>query len=727
MRQGIQTFFRRPGVWIDVGIWTLILAVAAFLRFAWLDTIPPGMTHDEAAFGAEAEIILDGARPVYFSLGYGHEPFYAYLVAAGFALFGHTLGVMRAVAAGFGLLLVLLTCFFARRRFGLPVAWIGTAWLAVAFWPINMSRQALRGNMLAPLWLLAAILFWEAIEKAARDESQVPSGELRAVSNDIHQPPTCNVLLSTFNLQLATLFTLSGLFLGLTFYTYLSARVTWVVFPAFVIYMLCFKEQRLVLRRIWPGLLLMAVVAGLVALPLGLYLLRNPGEQVRLTGMMEPINEFLAGRPQRLLGHFGNGLRVFSWIGDRFWAYNIAGRPIFDLFGSLAFYGGLLIAVWHWRDPRYAFLLLWLGASMFPGLVTTNEGIFLRILNAQPVVYLLAALTPTFLLNQGIRYATTGKRQRLLRAAGLVLTIALIFNEGLRSFYDHFIDWPNQRETRTIYNQTIVAAAQHLRDDPQNGVVAFSALYPLYYHDPWLFRYVAARPDISDRWFDGRGCVLYPHEGKARFVFSALTPLDAALQADFEATATRVARYDLRPDDENPYFELWYWQDREWLDARLNTLQADSPLWISPETQFTRPDLRRELVGGATFGDVMTLMAYQLNQTTFEPGDQIELMTWWRAQRTVYAQDDWDTFVHLLDQNGQLVGGTDVLDCPPTGWQPGDVAVQVHRFQVGEMTPGQAFVEVGVYRHPAGRIPVVVDEQPVSDRVLLKPVRIGGR
>lgn len=662
------------------------------------------MTHDEAAFGAEAEIILGGEWPVYFSLGYGHEPFYSYLVAAGFALFGRTLGVMRVVAAGFGLLLVPLTYYFARRWFGFYVAWISAAWLSVAFWTVNLSRQALRGNMLAPLWLLAAIFFWEAL-KASGYELRVKGCGLESSL----QRATCNLKLAT------CFFVLSGFFLGLTFYTYLSARVTWAVFPAFVIYMLFFKEQRLVLRKIWPGLLAMLVVAALVALPLGLYLARNPGEQVRLEGMMEPINEFLAGRPQRLLDHFGNGLRVFSWQGDMFGAYNILGRPIFDPAGSLVFYAGLLVALWRWRDARCAFLLLWFGAGMFPGLVTTNEGIFLRILTAQPAIYLFPALALLAVQRWiAARQTSSVRWPAWLRAAWFVLAVALIGVDGWRSTRDQFVDWPARPETRTIYNQNMAAVAEYLRDETESGVVAFSALYPLYYHDPWLVRYQAGRDDLAARWFDGRGCIVYPNEGEARFVFSALTPLDAALWGEFAVDATLIERRDLRPDDENPYFEVWRWRGGEALEARLAGLRPESPLWVDAGP----------LAGGAHFGDVMALVAYRLNRSTFKPGDTVELITYWRALRTVQEQADWDTFVHLLDQNGQVIGGADVFDCPPTGWRPGDVAVQVHRFQVGEGTLGEALVEVGVYRHTAGRLPVMVDGQAVADRVLLSPIQI---
>ena len=103
----------------------------------------------------------------------------------------------------------------------------------------------------------------------------------------------------------------------------------------------------------------------------------------------------------------------------------------------------------------------------------------------------------------------------------------------------------------------------------------------------------------------------------------------------------------------------------------------------------------------------------------------MELVTYWRALRTVEAEDDWVTFVHLLDGQSALIGGVDVLHCPPTGWLPGDVAVQVHTFSVaGDAHAGEAYLEAGVYRRGSGRYPVIVDGQPASDRVLLEPLNI---
>jgi hypothetical protein len=421
-------------------------------------------------------------------------------------------------------------------------------------------------------------------------------------------------------------------------------------------------------------------------------------------------------------------VRVFSWIGDTFWVYNIPGRPIFDWVGSILFYAGLIAAIWRWRDTRYAFLLLWFPSAMFSGLVTTNEGIFWRTLNAQPVVYIFLAFAVAelfeFVMQTANPRSQVAIRRHWIGVAWVVLALFLVAMEGWRSAYTYFVDWPNRPQTRNIHNQNMVAISKYLRDEPEGGAVAFSAMYPLYYHDPWIFRYVAVRHDITDRWFDGRGGVVYPVEGEARFVFSALTPLDPALQNAFQADAELIERRELRPDDENPFFEVWRWDGGRALEVRLKAVAQNSPMWVSPETQFTQPGLRRTLSGGAQFGDVLTLLGYRLNAQRFKAGDEVELVTYWRALRTVQDQDDWDTFVHLLDQDSQVVGGTDLLDSPPTGWRPGDTVVQVHRFHVGEVTSQEAFIEIGVYRHRAGRLSVLLEGEPVGDRVLLSPVKI---
>jgi hypothetical protein len=525
---------------------------------------------------------------------------------------------------------------------------------------------------------------------------------------------------------------LSGLCLGLTLYTYMASRASWAVFPLFVAYLALRRETRALLRRAWPLVVVTLGVAALVAAPLFLYLSTYPAAELRVDARMEPIRELFAGNPQRVVRHSWNALRVFSWVGDRFWAYNIPGRPVFGWAGSALFYGGLGLALWRWRDPRYAFTLIWLAVGLAPAMVTTNEGIFLRAIVAQPVTYILVA--------EALRAAHRGT-QSLIRRTGVAawrrwghalwvaIALGVLAAEGVRTYQAYFRTWPGYPEARNIYNHNLVAAARYLRDRPEAGAVGISALYPLYYHDPWILRYVSAREDLSLRWFDGRGGIVYPGQGAARYVFSSLTRLDPALRDAFEAEAVLLERWVLDPRDENPSFEVWRWDGARALQRSLDALRPASPMWVSPEVRFDTLALRREIEGDAQFGDLVALVGYQISGRSYRPGDEVELVTYWRARGAVSAQDDWVTFVHLLDAESNVVGGVDVLHCPPTAWHPGDVVVQVHRFQVGGAAPrgADAQVEIGVYRRSTGRLPVIVDGQAVGDRVLLAPIDGTGR
>jgi hypothetical protein len=327
----------------------------------------------------------------------------------------------------------------------------------------------------------------------------------------------------------------------------------------------------------------------------------------------------------------------------------------------------------------------------------------------------------------------------------VLLALAVVGIETAGTVRVYLNEWPRRPQTRTIYNHNLVAASRHVSaaysEFPRGGasqtppVTGVSALYPLYYHDPWLYRYVTGNDERAVRWFDGRGCIVYPGtDAQGRYLFSEEAPLHPTLMSEFARQASLLERVDLAADDQNPYFELWNWQGGERLQADRERLRQDSPTWISPEMQFTQPELRQALDESPRFGDVMALVGYRLTSHPdgrVRPGDAVEMLTYWRALRTVEprhlgpAEDDWVTFVHLLDPQSAVIGGVDVLHCPPTGWLPGDVAVQVHTFAVaGDAPAGEVFLEVGVYRRGSGRIPVLVDGQPAGDRVLLESMHV---
>jgi hypothetical protein len=372
-------------------------------------------------------------------------------------------------------------------------------------------------------------------------------------------------------------------------------------------------------------------------------------------------------------------------------------------------------------------------------MVTTNEGIFLRAIVAQPATYLLLAAgvraAGEGLAHLGRRWTPPANARAANASAAFVtvlLALAVVGIEAVSTVQAYFGDWPSRPEVRTIYNHNLVALSRRLGAEHESVPVGISALYPLYYHDPWIYRYVTGRDEHDVRWFDGRGCIVYPGASDvARYAFSEEAPLHPTLRDEFVRQAALAERVELDASDENPYFELWDWQGGASLATDLEQLGASSRMWISPEIQFTQPELRQTLDAPPRFGDVMALVGYRL--VSGEPvraGATVELVTYWRALRTVEAEDDWVTFVHLLDARSDVMGGVDVLHCPPTGWLPGDVAVQVHTFHIAADAPsGDAYLEIGVYRRgspvrASTRMPVIVDGQPAGDRVLLEPLRV---
>ena len=203
---------RWPGRRTEAAILFFILAVAALFRFYQLNIIPPGFTHDEAGHGHDAIAIVDGARPLYETVGYGREPLYDYVVAWVMPLLGEGYETLRIVSALAGLLLIVIMHFWVRRSFDVPTAIATSAFLATSFWAVMVSRQALRSTLLPTLFAASIYFTWQAVRPYAIQQTLQ------------RRWPIISRLAS---------YVLAGVFLGLAFMTYMAARVLPVVFLLF--------------------------------------------------------------------------------------------------------------------------------------------------------------------------------------------------------------------------------------------------------------------------------------------------------------------------------------------------------------------------------------------------------------------------------------------------------------------------------------------------------------
>jgi hypothetical protein len=684
---------RQSQIW-EWALLVLILIFAAGLRLWRLDSIPPGFTHDESGHGQDAIAILHGARPIYQTVGYGREPLYDYLVAGLMAVLGPTGNVLRFSAVLLGLLTLLATFLWVREAFDGPTALITMALQAVSFWSLAVSRQALRSGLLPGVFTFAVCFYWRAVYgrgDARQDGSPGSKGWLCA----LRRP---------YALACA-------LFIGATLYTYIPARVTWIVFPVFLVYLALVHQS--IFRRAWLPTLLAVSIGWLLAAPLFAYLQAHPEAEQRLAMLNEPVQTLLAGDVSAMLSRVWSCVTGFfvPGAGDRFLAYNIPGRPIFDPVTGALFLVGVGLCLARWRKPACTFALLWFLVGISPSLITGATAGFTRSIAALPVTFLFPALAVV----EGVRWAAGrwGRRAGWPVWAGFaVLTIVT----AAVSAYDYFIAWGESPDVRAAYVVPLVEIAGYLDTASEGESVGISAYLPHAPHDPYVLDMRLRRDDLSLRWFDARRAVVLPSESSAVLIAPAGVSLDSYF-ADLPGLSLRE-RIALRGDDLDPYFAVYDWEPQAAVAALRDRARgdvADPPLPVD-------------------FGGVVHLVGYDLRTLDVAPGGMVELVTLWRVIDPVplrplnlsNAEEDWVMFTHALDGAGNIVGQEDRLDAPAWDWQAGDHVAQIHRFALrSDLPEGPIALEGGIYRRSDGLRLHVLGGNVRGDSVLLQHIEVG--
>ncbi len=492
-------------------------------------------------------------------------------------------------------------------------------------------------------------------------------------------------------------------------YTYLPARVVWVVFPAFLAYLAMW--HRGVFRRVWLSTLGALALGWLLAAPMFLWLHRHPGAEQRLAMLDAPLEALRRGDPSIVLSRAWDGLCAFfvPGRGDDFLAYTVPGRPFFDPLTGALFLLGVLLCLARWRDPAHAFALIWFVVGISPTLITGAPAATTRSIAALPVAFLFPALAMGEAARR-LKASVVGSRRLRACATGVwALLAVLVAATGFVSARDYFGHWGESPHVRAAYQHTLVEAARYLDARPEGSLVTISTIYPLAPHDPYVFEMSLVRRDLALRWFDGRRALLIPAETAARLVAPSSASLDPHL-AGFPGLRLRE-RVMMRPDDLDPFFVVYDWRPQETLTAlreRVSRRPSDPAL-------------------PADFGGVLHLEGYDLRTPTVPASGVVELLTLWRV--TGLPPGELVLFTHALDAGGGIAGQEDRLDAPSWNWQIGDAIAQLHRFTLStDLSQGTLAIEVGVYtRSDLTRLPVVVDGVAIDDRVLLSPIEVTGQ
>jgi hypothetical protein len=673
-----------------------VLLLGFLLRVYRLGEVPPGLTHDEANHGWDAINILEGVWRFYFPLNYGSEPLYNYVVAGLMAGIGRHLFALRLVNVYFGLLAVAATYRWGRMAFGRFPALTAAALMAVSFWPLATSRQGLRAGIL-PLFVVGAVIyFWKIVD------GKLKNGNSRGKEKPHGWEETRTEKFIGVRRK-GLLYFLPGFILcvAATLHTYLAARVLWLLFPLFLIYLGLW--HRPLFHRSWRPVLLGLVAAGLLAVPMFLYLRAHPEADTRLEMLDRPLSALRQGNFRPLLENTAGGVLAFVWpgYGDHFLAYNIPGRPVFDAVTAIFFAAGVAVCLWRWRRPAYFFLLLWFAVGILPSLITGPEANTTRNLGALGAVYLLPAVGAYAILR--IAYSVF-KRQYTIRNTQYTIPLATLLWLAIAatlSWRDYFGQWANMPEVRAAYQHTLVEGLAYLDEIAVGETAVVSSVYPGAAHDPSIARVLGQQDRFDLRWVDARYALLFPGGTAAPLLLPTSTPLHPAYTTWVEPGEVIA----LRSDDLDPSFSL----------ARLVAGQWS----VAAES--------------VNFGNGVELIGWQWLVEPVTAGGTADLLTVWRVIDPALVgpvvppayTTDILFFTHVLDENKNIVMQRDALDAPSWSWQAGDVVAQVHGFVV-EIQPGLYQTAVGVYDRASGtRLPVFdANGEIVDSHALVTPLEV---
>jgi len=507
-------------------------------------------------------------------------------------------------------------------------------------------------------------------------------------------------------------------------------------------------------------------VAGVSAAPMFLWLQQHSGAEQRFSQLGQPLQLLAAGDVRQVWTNSLEALGMFTVRGDDLWVYNLPGRPWLGAVEGVLFYAGVALALWRWRRPQYTLALMWLVVGMLPSMITGVSASVTRAVAILPVLYLFPALAIAeahlvilsvaknlgWLATRNSQFAIRNSLLFICHCSFVILSVFLILLAGVRTYHDYFDVWGNARDVRVSYHTTLFEIGRDLDRQviPQDTEVVISSIYPGRYHDPYALDLIMSRRDLSLRWVDGRGALVFPNNptGPSRLIIKALAPLDPALeQAVASPHARLIESRLLRPDDLNPGFDIYEWDSAAALEALLPQAARCPAAWSSSAT-FPADDpqsIYRTLDLPADLGHVIALVGYDLSSQAVAPGDEIILVTYWRVLSLPSLKNgegkglDTVLFTHLLTPGGDppVIAQLDRLDAPAWNWRPGDVFAQVHRLTVGDgVPPGLYPLEVGAYTRstpspvdpdpPTTRLALYIMEkdQAVSNRILLPPLQV---
>ncbi|MBI5564418.1 MAG: glycosyltransferase family 39 protein [Chloroflexi bacterium] len=637
------------------GLTTLlaIIWLGTWLRVWQLGQIPPGLNYDEAKYGTDAISIMQGQGFPGFPANFGREPLFSYVTAGAFMLFGVSPWAVRLVSAAAGIITIPAVYILAARIFqDQPgrrrevLALLAAFMLAVLPWHFGVSRMAFRAILVPLFGTLAFYCLWRGLQLRQRRWLIV-----------------------------------SGIFVGTSLHTYQAARlVPFLIIIALVLYALRYrlKFAWLVRRTVLIGLVALIVFA-----PLGYYFLTHPGAFLE-RAMQANVAQQAEGSGEKAAIIARNSLAVlgmFTFWGDEDSRFNTYGRPVLDPILSLLFAGGLIVSGRRFRQPEYAFVLIWLIVMLIPSMLANFAPSFKRTVGSIPPTVFMIVLGLDGAWQIAARLVS--RARPAFRPAGRVLSaviliVASVVSLGLNWY---FVEWGQASNLYTAFDTGTVTTGRYVQALPPDERIYLSPIAADY---PGFVVGSTGRTGI--RSFDGRRCTVLPDRATTHttYVLLAAEPerRDRRSEGVLSAIYPSLTLAAQDADRDLPYFRAF-----------------GLPAGAAP-----RLDASQSI--SATFGEAIDLLGYHPGSTPWQVGSTVTLTTYWRARQTMPF--NYVLFVHVTpvdDLAGSPRFQDDRQPCegsyPTTVWTTDEIIGEFRKLEVpADLKPGEYELSVGWYLLP---------------------------
>jgi hypothetical protein len=572
-----------------------------------------------------------------------------------------------------------VTAQLMRRLFGRRIALFTLGLMSVTFWPIWMGRSVLHVALL-PLAV---------------------SGTIYALSH---------AFLAEERTTASLWFTLGGLALGIAQYVHVTAWTLLLLAVLFVVYWYITNPKEL--NRHKGNLLYTVGLTFVISLPLILFLVRHLG--VRAPVPVAEQSGLITEIPVRII----TALTAFGLRGDMLPEHNLPGRPVLGPVLAVLMVIGIGVAIRRWRRPSYGLALLWLVVGLIPTAFQPHRPDFEYMAVVMPVVFAFPAIA----LREMFELSRARLNPSTVKSGFTLIATTLIAATAFFTFRDYFLVWPTQGDVRLNYQADLGVLAHYLDTSGDPTPISICSTPVDQAADPFtqtneeLLGYLMHRHNLPIRYFDCNQSLIIANGGDSqRIIFPRGHYYD-------HLPGPLLGWMQFAQDEHVPGI-------RPDVVMRFEASQAiadQAGAFITTALTAWPPEANATGLANlpVSFGYNIAFLGYQIRDEDLQPGDWVELTTYWRVDGP--PPPELTQFAHMLGNPVVIVAQNDALGVKINTLKVRDIFLQHSLLQSpGGLAAGPYTISVGLYIPSTGdRLPAFQDGQEISNRLFLQSVNI---